>query len=273
MLLKLSKKIILAAFVVLSINPLNAYNQEIQALQLSRANVSELKFPKAVFIDWDNTISHVWPPLLKIMNKTLHKFGKGPLSMEEFLNLPDINMPQAEQIKYMFQGTRQDVVDVYWQNYHDHHAKEPLEIDKYAAALLAYLKSNGVFIAAISNQEQKILEGNIAKSGLKEYFDIAVGSIRDQPEKNKPSVGAVKRALKDRPSLAEKIGQVQDDWWFIGDSEVDMKTAINAKCLPVWVTQYAIKKLINVTEEENYPKAFEVESLSQLLTTLKQLKE
>lgn len=273
MLQKLYKKIFIVALTLLTITPLNSAEKEIQVVRLSRTPLSELTFPKAVFIDWDNTISHVWPPLHTIMNKTLTAFGKDPLSMEDFLNLPDIGMPQAEQIKWLFKEPRQDVVEVYWQNYHDHHHKEPLEIDEFAGELLAHFKSNGVFIAAVSNQEQKVLEGNVTKSGLRDYFDVAVGSIRDQPGENKPSAGAIRRALRNHPPLAEQIGKLHNDWWFIGDSDIDMLTALNTQCLPVWVTQYAIKDCVKFTDDQSNTRGLEVESLKHLLDTLQQLKK
>jgi phosphoglycolate phosphatase-like HAD superfamily hydrolase len=249
----------------------HACEHKFERLQLSHTPETELVFPKVVFIDWDNTVSHVWPPLLEIMNKTITLHGKSPFTMEEFLAIPYINKPQAEIIEGLFGEKREDVVKDYWQNYHAQHEITPLEIVAFTEDFLAYLKGNGTFIAVISNQEQQILDKNVENSGLQQHFDVVLGSIRGQHDQNKPMIGVIYRALKNHSHLETQIGNENKDWWFIGDGDTDLKTAINANCLPVWVTQYAIKTLAQFHKEECHPKGLEVASIEELLNILKKI--
>lgn len=99
---------------------------------LSHTPVDQLVLPKVVFIDWDNTLTNSWPFLLRVMNKTITAFGKHALSMDEFRNLPNINMPQAEIIKGIFGEERPDIVDSYWRNYQEERLKSLLDMDGYA---------------------------------------------------------------------------------------------------------------------------------------------
>lgn len=237
---------------------------------LSHTPVDQLVLPKVVFIDWDNTLTNSWPFLLRVMNKTITAFGKDALSMDEFRNLPNINMPQAEIIKGIFGEEHPDIVDSYWRNYQEERLKSPLDMDGYARKLLKFLKDHHIFVAIVSNQEQAVLEENIKQSGLREYINSVVGAIRGQPEKNKPMVGAIQRALVGSPFLKGQTNTPHNNWWFVGDGDSDIKTALNSACFPVWVEQYAIRPTKFSTDSE-VPNGLKVDSLQALLKILERI--
>ncbi|MDF3034507.1 MAG: family hydrolase [Alphaproteobacteria bacterium] len=237
---------------------------------LSDAKREDLSLPKAVFVDWDNTITNSWPFLHEVMDETVQAHGKQHLTLEEFRNLPNINMPQAEIIAGIFGEDRPDVTETYWRIYKQKGQERPLDIDPDAEALLRYLKENEIFVAVVSNQEQAVLENNVKKSGLAGYFNCIVGAIRGEPEHNKPMIGAIRRAVADSPLVRELEEKRHDDWWFCGDGDSDIKTALNSGCFPVWISNYAIRPIQFNNQHENQ-KGLRVDTLGALLNIFKSL--
>ena len=92
--------------------------------------------------------------------------------------------------------------------------------------LLEGLKVAGYKVAMVSN---KIQEGVTALNDrfFKDFIPVAVGEINGIPRKPAPDM--VWAALKE-------LGSTKEEAVYVGDSEVDLQTAVNSELLPISVT-------------------------------------
>jgi phosphoglycolate phosphatase len=93
--------------------------------------------------------------------------------------------------------------------------------------LLWTLKKKGVKCAILSNKADSIVQDMLSKSFGDFVFDFAIGHRDDFPLK--PNAASLYYVL-------EKLGVDKEDVIYIGDSEVDYKTAINAGVKHIIVT-------------------------------------
>ena len=114
------------------------------------------------------------------------------------------------------------------------------------------------------------MEENINQAGLRDYVNSVVGAIRGQPEKNKPMIGVIQRALEGSPFLKEQAETPHNNWWFVRDGDADIQTALNSTCFPVWAVQYAITP-IKFSNDPKVPKGLKVDSLQALLEILERI--
>ncbi|MFU0826507.1 MAG: HAD-IIIA family hydrolase [Lachnoclostridium sp.] len=91
--------------------------------------------------------------------------------------------------------------------------------------LLKVLKENGCKLAIVSNKFDSAVKG-LCKDYFQDYIPVAIGETRDVARK--PAPDTVFAALKQLDSKTEEA-------LYVGDSEVDVKTAHNAglKCVGV----------------------------------------
>lgn len=85
--------------------------------------------------------------------------------------------------------------------------------------LLAGLKERDIRVAVCTNKPSVAAHGSIARFFAPETFDDIVGAVDGKPLKPAPD-GVI--------SLLEKYGISPDEAAFIGDSDVDMQTAVAA---------------------------------------------
>ena len=92
--------------------------------------------------------------------------------------------------------------------------------------VLEALKEKGIHIAVCTNKVQYMAE-EIEKKLFKDLFEIVIGNSPDRPLK--PSAYSVEEIMN-------KYNVTPSETVFIGDSDVDMKTAINAKTHSIGVS-------------------------------------
>ncbi len=92
--------------------------------------------------------------------------------------------------------------------------------------LLQELKQKGYKLAVISNKPDDQTQKIVATYFNPEIFDIITG--------NKPGY-PTKPDTKLTNEIISQLGQKPENCAFIGDSDVDMMTAVNAKLLPIGV--------------------------------------
>jgi phosphoglycolate phosphatase len=93
-------------------------------------------------------------------------------------------------------------------------------------ALLQELKARGIKLAVVSNKPDDATKGLIYQLFGEKMFDVVSGQQEGIPRKPHPQ-GAV--------NACEQMKVRQQQCIFLGDSSVDMKTAIAAEMLPVGV--------------------------------------
>jgi len=92
--------------------------------------------------------------------------------------------------------------------------------------LLNQLRTNGFKLSVVSNKYDHLVK-ELNEKIFNRYFDVSIGEIKGIPIKPAPDM--IHKAL-------EILGLNKDEVLFVGDSEVDMLTATNAKLKSVGVT-------------------------------------
>ena len=193
---------------------------------------------KAVIFDLDGTLACTAVDLLTGINYMLnHCFGFPPLSMEEMMQ--GVNCCEREYVEKMVMcaienSGRCDVVpdekmidecvDVYTRHYGEHYCDETY-IYEGLAEVIGKMKENGLHLAVDTNkkfdQAAEIVE--ILIPGM---FEMVVGDGMYIPKPDPE--GALK--------IAAQFGICPEDILFVGDSDVDMRTAKNAGMTAVGVS-------------------------------------
>jgi phosphoglycolate phosphatase len=180
--------------------------------------------PRAVLFDWDNTLVENWRTIQAALNAALTDAG-----------LPEMDMEQV-----MFQG-RHSAQDIFpklfgdrWQHartiFYDHFAQNHLaglSIMPGAPKLLDTLVEKGVMLAVVSNKKGDLLRREIDFLGWTDRFARVVGA--QDAAADKPDPAPVRLALEGTRIVPG------GDVWLVGDTDIDMRTAVASGCYPVLV--------------------------------------
>lgn len=115
-------------------------------------------------------------------------------------------------------------------SYYGAHCKEKTRPYEGIDRLLSFLKSRGVKVAVVSNKADFAVK-EIAADYFPGVFPVAVGEKADVPKK--PAPDAVFAALKE-------LGVSPQSAVYVGDSEVDVQTANNAK-MPLFAAAWGFR--------------------------------
>ena len=97
---------------------------------------------------------------------------------------------------------------------------------EYVEGILSYCKSRGAKMAVYSNKQDACVK-KIVNELFPNTFEIALGGGTSLPHKPEPD-GAL--------YIAKHLGATPDEIAFIGDSDVDIQTALNAQMHPYGVS-------------------------------------
>jgi phosphoglycolate phosphatase len=180
--------------------------------------------PRAVLFDWDNTLVENWRTIQAALNAALTDAGLAEMDMEQV----------------MFQG-RHSAQDIFPKLFGDgwHHARtifyehfaqnhlDGLSIMPGAQDLLDALRGRDVMLGVVSNKKGDLLRREIDFLGWSGRFSRVVGA--QDAAADKPDPAPVYLALKDSGIAPSS------DVWLVGDTDIDMRTAVAAGCYPVLV--------------------------------------
>jgi phosphoglycolate phosphatase len=183
----------------------------------------ELKKPRAVLFDWDNTLVNTWPVIHEALNKTFTAMGHEPWPLE--LVKQRVARSMRDSFPDIFGPDWQKAGDMYQSNFRAIHL-ERLSALEGAEATLAFLRRQPIYMAVVSNKKGVNLRKEVEHIGWKNYFDKVVGA--DDTPRDKPAPDMVIEALKGSGIAAGP------DVWFLGDSAVDMECAHATGCVPIW---------------------------------------
>lgn len=187
--------------------------------------------PRAFIFDLDGTLCDTLPDLATAMNEMLRAMSYPERSREELLS-------------FINKGNRLFV----YQSLPDGVASDPNDplVDKAMAInaaayercytektreypgitdLLLGLKARGMRLAILTNKRARFAE-RLSNELFEGIFDVTRGNIDGLPAKPDPSTAL---------SVADALGVSPEDCVFIGDSDVDMKTAVNSGMFPLGV--------------------------------------
>lgn len=185
---------------------------------------------KAILFDLDGTLADTMGDLVLAMNEMLRQLGYPERTREELLRcinrgarnfvygaLPDGAFPSIDD-----EGVT-NALRIYSAAYAAHPVVTTAEFPGMTEALRA-LKADGWRLGVLSNKQDELVQTVIATL-FPGIFD-AVSGQRDLPTKPNPAA-----ALR----MAAALGAEPRNCVFCGDSDIDMKTAVNAGMYPLGV--------------------------------------
>lgn len=185
---------------------------------------------KACIFDLDGTLTDTLRAIAHFGNLALGTYGMAPLPTENYkkyvgdgrdklihriLTVHDNDTPE------MFIKVR----DVYDENYEKDYLYDTDAYDG-IRELLFELKSRGMKLAVCSNKPDNVAHFVTDTIFGKNYFDAVRGVIDGRPTKPDPSCAL---------NIADKLSVNVNECIFIGDTNVDIRTAKNAKMTSVGV--------------------------------------
>ncbi len=183
---------------------------------------------KAVIFDLDGTIAFTLPDLTEGMNRARARYGLPPVTRKHLLSF--INGTTDQFIRNSFPEGQSDeyyskAKEIYLNEYSQCYLHNTTAYDG-MAELLADLRADGLPLAVFTNKDNDHANDIVKKLYGGEIFEEILGTGRF-PGKPSPE-GAL--------YLAGKYGVSPSECAFVGDSDVDMKTAKNAGMVAVGVT-------------------------------------
>ena len=178
---------------------------------------------KAAIFDLDGTLADTIEAIRDAINLTMQEYGYPAHTYEEIReyigngakNLVLRSMP-ADAACDTEQHAR--VFLTYQDNYDRGHLATDRCYDG-MPELIAALHARGVRLAVLSNKQDRHVQGLIAQLFPAGEFSVVMGQMDHLPKKPDPTVPLM---------IAEQLGVEPSECAFVGDSEVDMRTAKNA---------------------------------------------
>ncbi len=183
---------------------------------------------KAVLFDLDGTLINTLDDLADATNHALQKngFPVHPVESYKYMvgngipKLIERAVPEENRTPETLETVKKDFFEFY-----DVHGLDKTKPYEGTAELVNALKSKGYKIAVVTNKYEpaaiKIINdlfGNV--------FDAVVGQLEGRPTKPDPTAAHI---------AMEKLGVKENECVFMGDSGVDIQTAVNSGAVPVGV--------------------------------------
>ena len=184
---------------------------------------------KYIIFDCDGTIVNTYPLIMETFRRTFKEKLPDYKYTESELNSffgPSLNKTFS---KYFKEDEVEDVIN-YYRKINKSLMKDWIYVFEGIKELLDYLKNNNYPISILSNKGYEMLMYGFDLVGLTDYFDIIVGY--EQMPEHKPDPSGVD-VIKNFYNIDDSFN---DEIYLIGDTVIDIKTAIAANINSVGVT-------------------------------------
>ena len=183
---------------------------------------------KAVLFDLDGTLVNSLVDLANCVNHSLEAKGFATHNTEEFKYFVGDGIPKmierALPKEYRNEKLVNEVKDIFLPYYAIHYADNTIAYDG-MIELVSALKSQGIITAVVTNKEQNMANKVVTKL-YGNVFDLVFGKRDGIPAKPDPTAALM---------TMEKLGVKPCECVFVGDSGVDVATAVNSGAVPVGV--------------------------------------
>ena len=183
-----------------------------------------------VIFDLDGTLAYTLDDITAGVNNMLTKLGYKTRTKTEVLKF--INNGARELVRRALPKTVQDsefivesALDVYGQEYAKCYLEKTYLYDGIYTELRK-LKEQGVKIAVLSNKQDEFVKNIVEKLFDKKFFNYVQGNSKDLPAKPDPTSSLY---------ISKQMGVKPQNCIFVGDSDVDVKTAQNAEMTSIGV--------------------------------------
>jgi phosphoglycolate phosphatase len=178
--------------------------------------------PRAILFDWDNTLADNWAAIHTAMNATLVAMDQRPWTLQQ--SRERIKASLRESFPLLFGDRWRKAGRIYRDAFEREHLLRLREMPN-AGAMLASLRPLGLYLAVVSNKMGRYLRLEAEHLGWTGYFGRLVGA--QDTEMDKPAIEPVELAL-----AGSGVSRAPDVW-FVGDTDLDMRCAVNAGCTPI----------------------------------------
>lgn len=175
---------------------------------------------KLAVFDMDGTILDTLGDLCDSLNYVLAKQGYPVRTLDEVRSFVGNGIAKLIERAVPCDCTKEQTLRVYEEfiPYYREHCAEKTKPYDGIVKLLSDLKQNGIWLAVVSNKADAAVQ-DLCKQYFKGLFDIAVGECPGMEKK--PAPDAVNLVL-------DKLHISREEAVYIGDSEVDIATAVNS---------------------------------------------
>lgn len=187
-----------------------------------------IKKPKAILLDWDNTLASSWGIIHKCLNTAFKTFGKEEWPFEDLINnRENIHHSLRDSFPRLFGDEWQKARDVYYEAFKSCHLEE-IKLLEGALLTIEMLAESGCYVAIVSNKTGKYLRQELQHLSIDHHFHKIIGAT--DAEKDKPHSEPLLMALEGS-GVEEK--DYQNHVWMVGDSKTDIEAAINTGIIPI----------------------------------------
>lgn len=182
-----------------------------------------LKKPKAVIFDWDNTLVDTWPLIQTAIDTTMHQMGRDAWGLQKVRDT--VHKSMRESFPEIFGDDWERAGEIYKNTYRAIHLDQ-IRLLPNALELINKLEEQGILQFIVSNKIGLTLRKEAAKIGVDKSFFSLIGAY--DASADKPSKEPVELAL-----MGSNVELGKDEIWFIGDTIADVECAYNSKCTPI----------------------------------------
>jgi phosphoglycolate phosphatase len=206
---------------------------------------------KGVIFDLDGTLIDTLGDIAANMNKALKKHGFPVLETEAYRDKVGWGIVRLAAL--CLPPDKAEMADEVAKDATDFYREVPLTFTKPYPGILdlvSQIKQKNIQTAVLTNKPDATTQTIISTLFPPSSFDFVIGEIKGKPRK--PDPACVRELLV-------KMNLTPADVIFLGDSEVDMETAVNSGCFPIGVTwgyrsvktieEAGAKHIINKPEE------------------------
>jgi len=185
---------------------------------------------RAVIFDLDGTLLDTLEDIADSANKVLTGRGFPTHAVDDYRffvgdgvkKLVERALPPGERNESLLESCLMEMREVYGRNWN-------IKTRPYEGIpeLLASLNDRGIKRAVLSNKPEELTKACVSELLPGWTFDAVVGHSENTPHKPDPA-GAL--------TLARRLNVMPTDVVLVGDSDIDMKTAVNAGMYPAGAT-------------------------------------
>jgi phosphoglycolate phosphatase len=184
----------------------------------------DLRPPRAVLFDWDNTLVNTWPTIVECYHDAFTALGLPPWTADEVRRRAHGSLRDVFPV--LFGARAAQAERVFYETFYRIHL-ERLQPLPGAESLLAHCHDRGCYVAVVSNKVGENLRKELAHLGWQRWVSRAVGA-RDC-QRDKPAPDPIFHALAGTGiAPGESV-------WMVGDTSADLKCAHAAGCLPILI--------------------------------------
>jgi phosphoglycolate phosphatase len=205
-----------------------------------------MKKPDSVIFDWDNTLCNTIPIIDSCLEELCILSGKGKEFIKEIKKFSGISMKDFFPI--LFGNKWQEFGDLYLSLY-DKKQTDMLDLMPNSKKILDFFYDKKIPLFILSNKTSSNLKKEVNQLNVNKYFTNIVGS--GDAKFDKPHPESV-RFIFQNSTLSPK----KNHTWLIGDTEVDLKCAIDSHHKPILINKSPSKKSLKMIEENSQIEYF-----------------